>query len=199
MNNQSIYGLILFHRREWWLVALDTEDQHPQSVYRLCDHLSDGLANWLRTETDDASLAGTIAELNPDTSSWTGEFRLSPLADDIGRHQLDANPWIATHNHNTLRLGRVAVDLALRPLPRDFTSVLDSCPPEGPVLAIRIAASGPSGFEVLTARHDADHRPLAPWRTLDGDAVTDSGSEILGWRAASQWFDPVTAETRASF
>lgn len=95
MNNQSIYGLILFHRREWWLVALDTEDQHPQSVYRLCDHLSDGLANWLRTETDDASLAGTIAELNPDTSSWTGEFRLSPLADDIGRHQLDAKAIIA--------------------------------------------------------------------------------------------------------
>ena len=53
-------------------------------------------------------------------------------------------------------------------------------------------------FEVLTAKFDPHHRPLNPWLTLDNDAVSDSGNHVLGWKAASEWFDPVTSETSAS-
>jgi hypothetical protein len=54
------------------------------------------------------------------------------------------------------------------------------------VIAIRAATVSSVRFELLTARYDPEYRRLHPWRTIDGDAVTDSGNEVIGWRPAPE-------------
>jgi hypothetical protein len=200
-NEKALYGVIIHHRGEWWLASsddVDAIDARPSAVYRLTDTLSPGLADWLREETGNNTLTGTVAELRPEETAWTGEFKVIPAQGDLGRHTLDAHPWGANATDTERRNASVAVDLALRPLPNAFTPVFDADPPPGPVLAIRLTSSTTCQFEVLTAKFDPHHRPLNPWLTLDNDAVTDSGNHVLGWKAASEWFDPVTSETRTS-
>lgn len=73
----------------------------------------------------------------------------------------------------------------------DFTPVDVGCPDhDRPVLAIRRSSVKGAHFEVITARYRLDYRPNSPWRVLDGDAVSDSGSQILGWREAPDWLLP---------
>ncbi|GAY20627.1 hypothetical protein [Sphingobium fuliginis] len=33
--------------------------------------------------------------------------------------------------------------------------------------------------------------PRSPWRDISGDAVGDSGSDIIGWCEAADWIRPV--------
>lgn len=193
-DTDTLYGIVARHRGEWWLVASDDIDERPTCVYRLTDQLSPALADWIRTETADPALSGTVPDLRPDERLWAGEFRVIAAPGDIGRHILDAHPWGTVATDREQRNALVAIDLTLRPLPRDFTSVLKAEPPAGPVLAIRIANTGNS-FEVLTAQFAPLYRPNNPWITLQNDPVTDSGSNILGWKPASEWFDPVSCET----
>lgn len=76
-------------------------------------------------------------------------------------------------------------------LPAGFTSVDTGLPTEDrPVLVIRQALTISATFEVVTARYQPSYRRLAPWRDLGGDAITDSGSEALGWRYADEWLQP---------
>src|SRR3546814_3556907 len=39
----------------------------------------------------------------------------------------------------------------------------------------------------MTARYMPTYRPRSPWRDISNDAVSDSGSDILGWREAADW------------
>ncbi|MFD1960331.1 hypothetical protein ACFSHP_17560 [Novosphingobium panipatense] len=43
----------------------------------------------------------------------------------------------------------------------------------------------------MTARYMPTYRPRSPWRDISNDAVSDSGSDILGWREAADWIGPV--------
>lgn len=73
-------------------------------------------------------------------------------------------------------------------LPEGFVSVDASLPIEDrPVVAIRKAGYISATLEVVTARYQPSYRRLAPWRDLGGDAITDSGSKVLGWRYADDW------------
>jgi hypothetical protein len=36
-----------------------------------------------------------------------------------------------------------------------------------------------------------DYRPRSPWRDISGDAVSESGSDILGWKSARDWLMPI--------
>jgi hypothetical protein len=82
----------------------------------------------------------------------------------------------------------VAADLAaLAKLPVGFTPVTTKLPShDRPVLAIRRAAYTGCDLEIITARFMLDYRPNSPWRDISGDAVSDSGCEILGWHEASE-------------
>lgn len=82
----------------------------------------------------------------------------------------------------------VAADLAaLARLPVGFTPVTTKLPShDRPVLVIRRAAYTGCDLEIMTARFMLDYRPNSPWRDISGDAVSDSGCEILGWREASE-------------
>lgn len=72
-------------------------------------------------------------------------------------------------------------------IPVGFTPVEIAVPQDRrPVLAIRVSGYAPVTFEVMTAVYDVD-RPLAPWRDLSGDGVGDSGTDIIGWKAADEW------------
>lgn len=72
-------------------------------------------------------------------------------------------------------------------LPEGFTPCSERLPAAGDiVIAIREATVSSVRFELLTARYDPEYRHLNPWRMIDGDAVTDSGNEVLGWRAATE-------------
>lgn len=76
-------------------------------------------------------------------------------------------------------------------LPDGFASVDDELPVEDrPVLAIRLASTTGTAFEVMTARYQPGYRPRSPWRDLGNDAITDSGNVILGWRYADEWLLP---------
>lgn len=67
-------------------------------------------------------------------------------------------------------------------LPAAFIPVTDGFPkPDKRVLGIRESSTGGSKFEVMTVKWMPDYRPRNPWQTVDNDAVTDSGSPILGW------------------
>lgn len=75
-----------------------------------------------------------------------------------------------------------------KPLPPHFTPVAVALPEnDRPVLVIREAGYVSAKFEVLTARYQPDYRPRNPWCTISNDAVTDSGSEVLGWAEADAW------------
>jgi len=82
----------------------------------------------------------------------------------------------------------VAADLAaIARLPEGFTPVTADTPAnDRPVIAIRRSGYTCSDFEILTARHMPDYRPHSPWRDLSGDAVGDTGNQILGWRYADE-------------
>ena len=91
-----------------------------------------------------------------------------------------------------LRLARTMIDATIRPLPSGFTSVFFDLPSENqPVLAIRLSGYSCATFELMTARYMPTYRPRSPWRDISNDAVSDSGSDILGWREAADWIGPV--------
>lgn len=74
-------------------------------------------------------------------------------------------------------------------LPEGFTAVTDGVPShDRPVLAIRVSSYVAAEFEVMTARYMVNYRPRSPWRDIGGDAVSDSGEQILGWREAPELF-----------
>ncbi len=73
-------------------------------------------------------------------------------------------------------------------LPDGFTPVEAAVPDDSvPVLAIRKCGYTGATWEVLTCFYMPKYRPNNPWRTIGWDAVSDSGSEILGWKYASAW------------
>lgn len=76
-------------------------------------------------------------------------------------------------------------------LPTGFTPVTESLPTnDRPVLAIRRSGYITAKFEVITARYQPQHRPRAPWQDISGDAVTETGEDVLGWRTADEWLSP---------
>ena len=83
------------------------------------------------------------------------------------------------------------IDTTLHPVPSGFISVFAALPPENqPVLAVRISGYTCSTFELITGRYMPTYRPRSPWRDISGDAVSDSGSDIIGWRSAVDWIKP---------
>ena len=52
-------------------------------------------------------------------------------------------------------------------------------------------ASEPVSYtHLMTACYMPTYRPRSPWRDISGDAIGDSGSDILGWQLAAEWIRP---------
>ncbi|QPI75509.1 hypothetical protein [Sphingobium sp. Cam5-1] len=186
------YGIVLNHRLAWWLVDFPDIDGTPTRARKLTGRLTPALADWLRAETGQPGLAADIASLRPGSDCWAGVFACAPSAADADRFDLDAHPWGAEAGELEVRLARTLIDATLHPVPSGFVSALSGLPPENqPVLAIRLSGYTCSTFELLTARYMPTYRPRSPWRDISGDAVGDSGSDIIGWCAATDWIRPL--------
>lgn len=72
----------------------------------------------------------------------------------------------------------------------EFASVNFPPTDERPVLAIRHSSSNCCEYELITARYMPEFRPLNPWVDINGDAITDSGQPVIGWRNAFRWLQP---------
>lgn len=67
-------------------------------------------------------------------------------------------------------------------MPEGFTPATQGVPPSSaPVLALRLATSGSKRYELVTAIYDPERR-FSQWRSIDGDAITDSGNDVIAWR-----------------
>lgn len=185
------YGIILHHRLAWWLVDFPDLDAMPLRARKLSGRLTPALADWLRSETGDPRLGDDIAVLNPDSRCWSGEFSYVPAAGAADLFDIDAHPWGSEASELETRLARTMIDATLHPVPAGFISVITALPPENqPVLAIRLSGYTCAVYEVLTARHMPTYRPRSPWRDISGDAVGDSGSDIIDWREGAEWIAP---------
>lgn len=188
---QHSYGVILHHRLAWWLVDFPNLDAMPTVARKLSGRLTPALADWLRRQTGDAALAADVPALNPESQCWSGEFSCIPSDGASGLFDIDAHPWGSEAGELETRLARTMIDATLHPIPSDFTPVFGPLPRENqPVLAIRLSGYTCSTFELMTARYMPTYRPRSPWRDISNDAVSDSGSDILGWRAAADWIGP---------
>lgn len=186
------YGVIIHHRLAWWLVEFPELDAAPVRARRLSGMLTPAMADWLRAETDDAGLAADVAALNPESRCWAGEFSTVPTASAADVFDVDAHPWGSEAGELETRLARTMIDATLHPVPAGFISVFGAVPRENqPVLAIRLSGYTCATFELITARHMPTYRPRSPWRDISGDAVSDSGSDIIGWREAADWIGPL--------
>lgn len=188
---EHCYGIVLHHRARWWLVEFPELDVKPVAAYRLTGKMTPAMRDRLRSTTGDLGLADDIAVLNPESSVWAGEFSRCPARHGEGEFDIDANPWNSAADELETRFARTMIDSLIRPLPPGFTSVLDELPEDDkPVLAVRLSGYICATFELLTARHMPTYRPRSPWRDISGDAVSDSGSDILGWMPAHEWLLP---------
>ena len=186
------FGIIMHHRLAWWLVEFPDLDATPLRARKLSGRLTPALADWLRSETGDASLPAEVTALHPDSRCWSGEFSCARAAGSDDLYDIDAHPWSSDAGELELRLARTMIDATIRPLPSGFTSVFFDLPSENqPVLAIRLSGYSCATFELMTARYMPTYRPRSPWRDISNDAVSDSGSDILGWREAADWIGPV--------
>ena len=130
--------------------------------------------------------------LHPQSRCWSGEFSYLPAAGAADQIDIDAHPWGSEAGELETRLARTMIDATLHPVPAGFISVFTGLPPENqPVLAIRLSGYTCSTFELLTARHMPTYRPRSPWRDISADAVSDSGSDIIGWQPAADWIRPI--------
>lgn len=189
---QHCYGVLLHHRLAWWLVEFPELDAAPVRARKLSGRLTPALADWLRSETGDAGLPAEVTALHPDSRRWSGEFSCVRAAGSVDLYDIDAHPWGSDAGELELRLARTMIDATIRPLPSGFTSVFFDLPSENqPVLAIRLSGYSCATFELMTARYMPTYRPRSPWRDISNDAVSDSGSDILGWREAADWIGPV--------
>jgi len=185
------YGIVLHHRAKWWLVEFPELDATPIAAYPLSGKLTPAMAAWLRCETGDPGITDDITALYPGKDCWSGEFSRSPSQRDPDVFDIDAQPWSSEAGELELRLARTLVDILISPIPAGFMSVLTALPENSePVLAIRRSGYICATFELLTARYMPDYRPRSLWRDISGDAVSDSGSDILGWQPAREWLVP---------
>ena len=185
------FGIIMHHRLAWWLVEFPDLDATPLRARKLSGRLTPALADWLRGETGDPRLGDDIAALNPDSRCWSGEFSYVPAAGAADQIDIDAHPWGSEVSELETRLARAMIDATLHPIPSGFISVFGALPPENqPVLAIRLSGYICATFELMTACYMPTYRPRSPWRDISGDAVGDSGSDILGWQLAADWIRP---------
>ena len=189
---EHCYGIIMHHRLAWWLVDFPDLDATPLRARKLTGRLTPALADWLRPETGDPRLGDDLAALNPDSRCWSGEFSYRPSLANPDLYDIDAHPWGSEAGELETRLARTMIDATLHPVPSGFVSVFTGLPPENqPVLAIRLSGYICSTYELITARHMPTYRPRSPWRDISGDAVGDSGSDIIGWQCARDWIRPV--------
>ncbi len=182
------YGIVLHHRTQWWLVEFPELDTIPIAAHRLSGKMTPAMTGWLRRETGDPHLADDIAALNPEGDCWSGEFSRSPSRLDPNVFDIDAHPWGSEADELETRLARTLIDSLIGSIPAGFISIFTALPESNePVLAIRRSGYICATFELLTARYMPDHRPGSPWRDISGDAVSNSGSAILGWKPARDW------------
>ena len=186
------YGIVLHHRLAWWLVNFPDLDSVPTGARKLSGRLTPALAAWLREETGDPRLNDDVGALHPGSRCWSGEFSVVPSGTACDLFDIDAHPWGSEAGELETMLARTMIDATLRPVPSGFISALAVLPREDqPVLAIRLSGYTCSTFELLTARYMPTSRPRSPWRDISGDAVGDSGSDIIGWCEAADWIRPV--------
>lgn len=188
------FGIILQQREDWWLVEFPDRYREcdPTRALRLSGAIGQTLADTSRRKLGDATFRVSIAMLNPDSDCWCGDFILTRSPDSADRFDIEANPWCAEAAERGIRLARTMIDATLFPIPSGFISVFGSLPDENvPVLAIRASSYTCATFDVLTALYMPSYRPRSPWRDISYDAVTDSGSDILGWTPATDWIKPV--------
>lgn len=185
------HGVILHHRAGWWLVEFPDRGGNPTAARSLTGHLTPTMTDRLRADTDDPTLPPEIASFNPRNCYRAGEFSIVPSHDATDRFDIDAHPRGSEAGELETRLARAMVESTLHPIPAGFISVFTGLPNENqPVLAIRLSGYLCATFELLTARYMPTYRPRSPWRDISGDAVYDSGSDILGWMPASDWIRP---------
>lgn len=190
-STDHCFGIIMHHRLAWWLVEFPDLDATPLCARKLSGRLTPALADWLLGETGDPRLGDDIAALNPDSRCWSGEFSYVPAAGAADVFDIDAHPCGSEASELETRLARAMIDATLHPIPSGFISVFGTLPPENqPVLAIRLSGYICATFELMTARYMPNYRPRSPWHDISGDAVGDSGSDILGWQLAADWIRP---------
>lgn len=190
-STDHCYGIIMHHRLAWWLVEFPELDAAPLRARKLTGRLTPALVAWLRGQTGDPRLGDDLAALNPDSRCWSGEFSYRPSPDTPDAFDIDAHPWGSEAGELETRLARTMIDATLHPVPSGFVSVFTALPPENqPVLAIRLSGYICATYELLTARHMPTYRPRSPWRDISGDAVGNSGSDIIGWQSARDWIRP---------
>lgn len=183
-------GIVLHHRRRWWFIGLP-DDAGPSRAKTLSGRLTPALAARLRREAENEALPPYVSSFIGYERPRTGAFACIASARDSMTFDLDAHDRGKPASDAEARLARMMVDTTLYPVPAGFISVFEALPrDERPVLAIRVSAYVFSRFELLTARYQPVFRPLAPWRNLSGNAVTDSGSDIIGWCDAGAWLRP---------
>ena len=183
-------GIVLHHRRRWWFVGV-TDNAGPSRAKALSGRLTPALAARLRHEAGNEALPPYVTSFIPDDQPRAGAFACIASAGDGTAFDLDADGRGRPASKAEARLARTMVDATVHPVPAGFISVFTSMPrDEKPVLAIRASAYVFARFELLTARYQPVFRPHAPWRDLSGDAVTDSGSDIIGWCDAAAWLRP---------
>lgn len=186
------YGIVLHHRLDWWLVEFPEYETSPTRAIRLSGHLTPGLADRLRKRTRDERLPATIDVLSPQNKCWHGEFSLVRTADASDGFDIDDHHWGAEADELEMRLARTMIDGTLFPMPAGFASVFGALPEENvPVLAVRASSYTCATFELITARYMPTYRLRSPWRDISGDAVGDTGCDILGWMPAEEWIRPL--------
>lgn len=190
-TERHCHGVILHHRAEWWLVEFPERDPEPIKAWALTGQLTPAMADWFCADTGNDAAKAEVAALNPDSRCWSGEFSIRPSPDSADRFDIEAHPWGSEAGELEMRLARAMIESTLFPIPPGFLSVFTGLPDDDrPVLAIRLSGYICSTFELLTARYMPVYRPRSPWRDISGEAVGDSGSDILGWAPARDWIRP---------
>ncbi|WP_257558409.1 hypothetical protein [Sphingobium sp. CFD-2] len=137
-------------------------DSVPTGARKLSGRLTPALAAWLREETGDRCLNDDVGALNPGSRRWSGEFSVVPSGAACDLFDIGVHPWGAEAGELKTRLARTMMDATLHP----------------------VSSRGWPRCRARTSR-------CSPWRDISGDAVGDSGSDIISWREAADWIRPV--------
>lgn len=188
-------GVIIHHRKAWWLVEFPNQKAKPTRAIRLSGRFSPKFAEVLRGLSGDPRLPNEIDTLcwwGPcKRSGWWGTVSLIPAARGKDRFDIDGHPWRETCSYALLKQAMTMIDTTLYAIPARFTSVFDSLPADDvPVLALRVSKSPCAKFELLTAFYRSTDHPFYGWRDIDGKSLIADDDSILAWKPVRDWIKP---------
>ncbi|WOF43273.1 hypothetical protein KNJ79_19550 [Sphingopyxis indica] len=181
---------VLHNRGRWWLFPDQPREGMPPAV-ALSGRLTPAATEFYNPLQADYTLGAGIEALNSGSLCWRGKLVLVPSHTDTTLFDIDAHWLIEEIDERETRRLRMLIDAMFHSLPAGFVSVATAMPScDTPVLAIRYSGYQSAVFEVLTAKYRPDRNPATPWRTLNGNAVSDHGTEIIGWADGTTWLAP---------